>query len=241
MRLDLHLSKSGKVKSREHSKELITAGEVSVNGVIITKPAFDIMGDETIEVTETLKYVSRGGLKLEHALRLLGVDVRGKTCLDIGASTGGFADCLLQSGAAAVYTVDTGTAQLDPKIKNDPRITFFENADIRNFQAADFAKPIEFLTCDVSFISITKILPTIAQLLQGGCEGIILIKPQFEMAEKRREKNGVIKNKKTREAARNRVIEAANSLDLTVINCEESYPPGKDGNIEYVAHIKKRN
>jgi 23S rRNA (cytidine1920-2'-O)/16S rRNA (cytidine1409-2'-O)-methyltransferase len=241
MRLDLYLAKSGKVKSRERAKDLIAAGNVTVDGVAVTKPAIEVSGEENIEAVETLRYVSRGGLKLEHALRLFGIDVRGKTCLDIGASTGGFADCLLQSGAAAVFTVDTGTAQLDPKIKNDPRIISFENADIRDFTAAKFAKPIEFITCDVSFISITKILPKIAELTTGGCEGIILIKPQFEMDSKRREKNGVIKDKKTREAARDRVLEAANLLGLTVINCAESYPPGKDGNIEYIAHIKKRN
>jgi 23S rRNA (cytidine1920-2'-O)/16S rRNA (cytidine1409-2'-O)-methyltransferase len=239
MRLDLYLSKNGKTKSRERAKELIATGDVTVSGMVITKPAFEVTGDETIDVTETLKYVSRGGLKLEYALGVFGIDVSGKNCLDIGASTGGFTDCLLQNGASAVVAVDTGTNQLDMKIKNDPRVTFFENADIRNFTTADFAKPIEFVTCDVSFISITKILPKIAELLEDGCGGIILIKPQFEMETKRREKNGVIRIAKTRETARDRVLAAASFCGLTVINCTESYPPGKDGNIEYIAHIKK--
>jgi 23S rRNA (cytidine1920-2'-O)/16S rRNA (cytidine1409-2'-O)-methyltransferase len=234
MRLDQFLPKSGKVKSREHSKELILSGNVTVSGSVILKPAFEVSGDEEIEVTDTLKYVSRGGLKLEYALKTFGIDVSGKTCLDIGASTGGFTDCLLQNGAAAVIAVDTGTNQLDPKIKENPRVTFFENTDIRNFN--DFSEPIDFISCDVSFISVEKILPVIFKLLKA--DAVILIKPQFEMETKRREKNGVIKSKKVREAAREKVLAAVLKNGLTVINCTESYPPGKDGNIEYIAHIK---
>jgi 23S rRNA (cytidine1920-2'-O)/16S rRNA (cytidine1409-2'-O)-methyltransferase len=238
MRLDLYLAKSGKVKSRERATELITSGNVTVNGLVITKPAFEIVGDENIETVETLRYVSRGGLKLEYALKKFGIDVSGKTCLDIGASTGGFCDCLLQNGAAAVIAVDTGTDQLDPKIKNDPRVKSFENADIRDFKAADIGQTVGFLTCDVSFISITKILPKIAEILPEGTDGIILIKPQFEQEKRTSQKNGIIKDKKAREKALDRVLEAAKLLGLTVLNHTESYPPGKDGNIEYIAHIK---
>jgi 23S rRNA (cytidine1920-2'-O)/16S rRNA (cytidine1409-2'-O)-methyltransferase len=241
MRLDLYLSKSGKVKSRERAKELIAAGNVSVDGVIIMKPAFDVTGDESIEAVETLRYVSRGGLKLEYALSLFGIDVRGKTCLDIGASTGGFTDCLLQNGAAAVICIDTGTYQLDPKLRRLENVVCFENTDIRDFPISEITTAIKFITCDVSFISVTKILPKIAELLAFADDAVILIKPQFETETKRREKNGIIKNQKTREAALQKVLADANSLDLTVINCAESYPPGKDGNIEYITHIKKRN
>jgi 23S rRNA (cytidine1920-2'-O)/16S rRNA (cytidine1409-2'-O)-methyltransferase len=235
MRLDQFLPKSGKVKSREHSKELILSGNVTVSGNVILKPAFEVSGDEEICVTDTLKYVSRGGLKLEYALKTFGIDVSGKTCLDIGASTGGFTDCLLQNGAAAVIAVDTGTSQLDPKIKENPRVTCFENTDIRHFNES--TQPIEFIACDVSFISVEKILPVINKLLKS--DAVILIKPQFEMETKRREKNGIIKDQKVREAAREKVLAAAAQNGLTVINCTESYPPGKDGNIEYIAHIKR--
>jgi 23S rRNA (cytidine1920-2'-O)/16S rRNA (cytidine1409-2'-O)-methyltransferase len=239
VRLDQFLAKSGKVKSREHAKELITSGNVTVSGAVETKPSLEVSGDEEITVTDTLKYVSRGGLKLEFALKTFGIDVSGKTCLDIGASTGGFTDCLLQNGAEAVICVDTGTSQLDPKIRENPRVAFYENTDIREFPIGEITTAMKFVTCDVSFISITKILPKIAELLEYADEAVILIKPQFESEMKRREKNGVIKDKNVREAALERVLAAAAQNGLSVINRAESFPPGKDGNVEYIAHIKK--
>ncbi|MDR0992534.1 MAG: TlyA family RNA methyltransferase [Ruminococcus sp.] len=239
MRLDLYLSKSGKVKSREHAKELIASGNVKINGETVIKPAFDVSGEEAIEVTETLIFAGRGGLKLEYALEKFGVDVSGLTCLDIGASTGGFTDCLLQRGAKKVYAVDTGTDQLAPKIKNDPRVKALENTDIRNLSAEDFAETIDFVTCDVSFISVTKILSAIAEILVSGKEGIILIKPQFEQSGRVRQKNGIIKNAKDREAAKNAVLMSFEANGFSVLKTAESYPHGKDGNIEYIALIKK--
>jgi 23S rRNA (cytidine1920-2'-O)/16S rRNA (cytidine1409-2'-O)-methyltransferase len=239
MRLDLYLSKSGKAKSRERAKELIASGNVKINGEVVTKPAFDVSGEEQIEVSETLKYAGRGGLKLEYGLELFAVEVSGLICLDIGASTGGFTDCLLQKGARKVFAVDTGTDQLAAFIKSDNRVTAFENTDIRTLSAEDFGEPIDFITCDVSFISVTKILPKIAELLKSGGEGIILIKPQFEMSERKRQKNGIIRDRKDRETARDSVIANIKANGLETLNCAESKPHGKDGNIEYIAHIKK--
>jgi 23S rRNA (cytidine1920-2'-O)/16S rRNA (cytidine1409-2'-O)-methyltransferase len=239
MRLDLYLSKSGKVKSREHAKELITGGNVKVNGETALKPALEVSGEEIIDVLDTLKFASRGGLKLEYALETFGVDVSGKICLDIGASTGGFTDCLLQKGAKKVFAVDTGTNQLAKHIKNDPRVIALENTDIRNLTAEYFAEAIEFITCDLSFISVTKVIPKIADFLAPGGMGIILIKPQFEQAEQRRQKNGIIRDKKDREAARDRVAVCLTENGLTAEKSAESRPRGKDGNIEYIALIKK--
>jgi 23S rRNA (cytidine1920-2'-O)/16S rRNA (cytidine1409-2'-O)-methyltransferase len=239
MRLDLYLSKSGKVKSREHAKELIADGNVKVNGETVTKPSFEVSGEEAVDVTDTLKFAGRGGLKLEYALETFGLSVSDKICLDIGASTGGFTDCLLQNGAKKVFAVDTGTNQLAAKIKNDPRVAALENTDIRNLAAEHFAEAIEFITCDLSFISVTKIIPKITELLMPGGEGIILIKPQFEQAERKRLKNGIIRDKKDREAARDSVMSSLFANGLTAEKTAESRPRGKDGNIEYIALIKK--
>jgi 23S rRNA (cytidine1920-2'-O)/16S rRNA (cytidine1409-2'-O)-methyltransferase len=237
MRLDLYLSKSGKTKSRERAKELIASRNVTVDGEIVTKPAYEVSGDETIDITEPLLYVSRGGLKLAYALKIYDIDVTGKTCLDIGASTGGFTDCLLQSGAAAVFTVDTGSSQLHPKIKDDPRVISFENADIRDFSPESFPAAIDFVSCDVSFISVTKILPKIAELLKKDGGGVILVKPQFELEKRTSLKNGIVKSEKMRCEALEKAVNAAKSLNLTVKGTAESFPPGKDGNVEYIMSI----
>jgi 23S rRNA (cytidine1920-2'-O)/16S rRNA (cytidine1409-2'-O)-methyltransferase len=229
MRLDLYLVKHGLTESRERAKELIKSGAVALEGQIITKPAFEVF-DEKIEITASQKYVSRGGYKLEFALQAFDLDTADLVCMDIGASTGGFTDCLLQSGAKLVYAVDVGTAQLHPSLKSDPRVISAEQTDFRKLEAAAFP-PIDLFVCDVSFISATKILPALKSLMHSSSKALILIKPQFEI--KGRHKNGIIKSKSEREKAVENVLEAAKALGLEPKGVKECPFTGKDGNIEY--------
>ncbi|MDR0903679.1 MAG: TlyA family RNA methyltransferase [Ruminococcus sp.] len=228
MRLDLYLAENGFAESREKAKTLIKSGAVTVDGRVCTKPAFETNNEE-IKISTPLKYVSRGGYKLEFALDSFSVDPRGKICMDIGASTGGFTDCLLQRGAKRVIAVDVGTAQLHPSLLADPRVTSIEQADFRGLNHE--GEPIDLFVCDVSFISATKILPGLKNLMGENSRALILIKPQFEI--KSRRKNGIIKDKKQRAEAVSGVIAAAEALGLKNHGVKECPFTGKDGNIEF--------
>lgn len=244
MRLDVYLAEKGLTKSRAAAAALIKACGVSVNGIIIVKNAFEVGENDNVEIVgETLKYVGRGGLKLEKALEIGKIDLRGKTCLDIGASTGGFTDCMLQNGAERVFAVDVGTNQLDESLRGDKRVVSLENTDIRDF----FPEiQFDFIGTDVSFISLKLILPHIFRLLKtNGCAAV-LIKPQFEagnsaFGRKALSKKGVVTDEKIRLKIVAEVIEFAKQCGFAVICSQASPITGGSGNVEYLMILEKQN
>jgi 23S rRNA (cytidine1920-2'-O)/16S rRNA (cytidine1409-2'-O)-methyltransferase len=193
-RIDQLLVERGLSETRERAQALIIAGYVRANGQRVDKPGQRVPDDAAIDVTERLKYVSRGGLKLEAAIERFHIDVTGKVCLDIGSSTGGFTDCLLQHGAARVHAVDVGTGQLDWKLRNDPRVIVKEDVNARYLQPADVGEPADLAVCDVSFISVTLILPAIPPLLRTPGAMVILVKPQFEVGRAQVGKGGIVRD-----------------------------------------------
>lgn len=226
--------------SREYSKEIIMKGYVSVNGKCIKKPSFKANIDDEIILHKNAKprYVSRGGEKLFKALSYFNIDVSNKKCLDIGASTGGFSDCLLQNGAESIVAVDIGTAQLHSLIKGNEKVISFENTDIRTFS---LEYKVDFICIDVSFISVVKVLKTAFSFLSEQGDMVILVKPQFEAGQKNINKQGVVKNKKEH-------IKAIKNIDIFIKEnglgiCDITYSPikGAKGNIEYLVHVKKEN
>ena len=244
MRLDVYLAEKGLTKSRAAAAALIKACGVSVNGKIIVKNAFEVGENDNVEIVgETLKYVGRGGLKLEKALEIGKIDLRGKTCLDIGASTGGFTDCMLQNGAERVFAVDVGTNQLDESLRGDKRVVSLENTDIRDF----FPEiQFDFIGTDVSFISLKLVLPHIFRLLKtNGCAAV-LIKPQFEagnsvFGRKALSKKGVVTDEKIRLKIVAEVIEFAKQCGFAVICSQASPITGGSGNVEYLMILEKQN
>ena len=239
MRIDLYLAENGFVKSRERAKELIKSGQVVVDGVTVDKPSFDVSDGVNIEIIgEQLKYVGRGGLKLEKAISEFKIKLNSLTCIDIGASTGGFTDCMLQNGAEYVYAVDVGHDQLDEKLKNDSRVSNMERNNIRNLTADNFPKNPSFISTDVSFVSLTQILPKIKELLSNDGQAIVLIKPQFEAGKSAVGKNGIVKDKKVHIKVLENIISFCFSLELEAVNLIHSPISGGDGNIEYLVHLK---
>jgi 23S rRNA (cytidine1920-2'-O)/16S rRNA (cytidine1409-2'-O)-methyltransferase len=241
MRLDLYLVETGLASSRERAKTLIKSGSVTIDGVVCTKPAEEVgenPQDSEIAVTEPLKYVSRGGYKLEFALIAFDINVKDFICLDIGASTGGFTDCLLQNGASSVIAVDVGTNQLHESLKNDERVKSLEQSDFRKFDNAHFADiKLDLIVCDVSFISITKVIPAITGIMNEKTRALLLIKPQFEI--KGRHKNGIIRDKAKRKQAVETVVSFAEAAGLKVLGVKECPFTGKDGNIEFFMLCEK--
>jgi len=205
-RLDKLLVEKGLVESREKAQRLIMAGVVFVNRQKVDKPGTKVKTDSDIQIKKKEKYVSRGGYKLEKGLKVFGVDPSGLVCLDIGASTGGFTDCLLQYGAKKVYAVDVGKNQLHEKLRNDERVVVLEKTNARYLTEEHIPEPVEFFVSDVSFISILKILPAICSLIKEGAKGIILIKPQFELS-REEVKGGVVKEPFLHEKAIKKVID----------------------------------
>lgn len=244
MRLDVYLSEKNLTKSRAAAAALIKAGAVSVNGKIVEKSAFEVGENDDVEIVgETLKYVGRGGLKLEKALEIAKIELSGKTCLDIGASTGGFTDCMLQNGAKMVYAVDVGTNQLDEKLRNDARVVSLENTDIRDFF---LNSDVDFIGADVSFISLRLILPHIFRLLKNGGTAVVLVKPQFEagtssVGRKALSKKGVVTDEKARLKILDEVKEFAQQCGFTVLLTEKSPIIGGSGNVEYLMILEKQN
>ena len=241
MRLDAFLADIALCDSRTDAKKFILAGDVTVNGSVIKKPAYEIVGDEDIKVDKSSKkYVGRGGFKLEAALSFFDVKVDSKLAIDIGASSGGFTDCLLQNGATHVIAVDSGSGQLVDALRRDARVTVVENYNARYMSPKDFKYIPNLAVMDVSFISATLIMPSLKNCLADGADFICLIKPQFEVGKSRLGKGGIVKNTAIRQSAVNKVVDFAIAVGFELLAVRESPIIGGDGNIEYLAHFKNR-
>ena len=235
MRLDVYLTERGLVDSRAKAKRLIESGAVFLDGAPADKPSFDVKGEPQVTVHEE-RFVGRGGEKLAAALELFGVDPKGCRALDVGASTGGFTDCLLQNGAAAVVAVDAGCGQLHPRLCADPRVTNVEKYNARTLSAADVGVA-DLLVMDVSFISQTYILPRIPSVLCANGAAITLIKPHFEAGKAALNKNGLVKSPRDRIAAIRRVLASAAECGLACRGLAPSPILGGDGNEEFLAYF----
>lgn len=240
-RLDVLLVSQGLATSREKAKAVIMAGNVLVNGQREDKAGtmIDVKAQITVKGTQ-LKYVSRGGLKLEKAMSHFDLTLDGKVCMDVGASTGGFTDCMLQNGAVKVYSVDVGHGQLDWKLRNDERVTCMEKTNIRYVVPEDIAEPPAFVSIDVSFISLTKVLLPVRNLMTADGEVVCLIKPQFEAGREKVGKKGVVRDPKVHEEVIHKVIDYAAEIGLESRKLEFSPIKGPEGNIEYLLHLKKK-
>ena len=239
-RLDVLLVKRNLAESREKAKALIMSGIVYVNGQKEDKAGTTFEETAPIEVRgSTLKYVSRGGLKLEKAMDRFGVRLDGKICMDVGASTGGFTDCMLQNGAVKVYSVDVGHGQLAWKLRNDERVVCMEKTNIRYVTPEDIADPIGFASIDVSFISLTKVLGPVKALLEDNGQIICLIKPQFEAGREKVGKKGVVREPAIHLEVIDMVIDYALSIGFEALNLEFSPIKGPEGNIEYLLYLQK--
>ena len=234
-RLDRLLVERGLAPTREKAQALIMAGAVLVDGRKASKPGQPVDAESRIEVLEQPPFVSRGGLKLAAAIAHFGIRVAGRICLDIGASTGGFTDCLLQRGAARVHAVDVGAGQLDWKIRNDPRVAVHEKLNARYLRPEDLGERIDLAVCDVSFISATLILPAVAPLLQPAGEMVILVKPQFEVGKGQVGKGGIVREPELHQAACRRVDDAVrqSGFETALI---ESPILGAKGNREFLLY-----
>lgn len=240
-RLDVLLVKRGLAVSREKAKAVIMAGIVYVENQKEDKAGSMFPDTVKIEVRgNTLKYVSRGGLKLEKAMTHFGVTLDKKVCMDVGASTGGFTDCMLQNGAVKVYTIDVGHGQLDWKLRNDERVVCMEKTNIRYVVPEDLQEPADFSSIDVSFISLTKVLLPVYHLLKDNGEVVCLIKPQFEAGREKVGKKGVVRDPAVHEEVIDKVIAYAKSIGYAVRHLEFSPIKGPEGNIEYLLHIQKQ-
>ncbi|BAT72351.1 23S rRNA (cytidine1920-2'-O)/16S rRNA (cytidine1409-2'-O)-methyltransferase [Thermosulfidibacter takaii ABI70S6] len=236
-RLDKLLVDKGFVESREKAKALIMAGKVLVNGEKVTKAGTKVACDAAIELVEDLLYVSRGGIKLEAALREFGIDVTDKICVDIGASTGGFTDCLLQHGAKRVYAIDVGYGQLHWKLRNDPRVINIEKTNIRYIPRNIIPENVDFVCVDVSFISLEKVLPKVKEILGNKGEAVCLVKPQFEVGPEKVGKGGVVREERYRKEALEKVSKVAIGLGFTVKGVIPSPIKGSKGNQEYLMYM----
>jgi len=234
-RLDRLLVERGLADSREKAQALIMAGEVTVNGQKAAKPGQPVSGDCTVEVLARPPYVSRGGFKLAAALEHFAIDVAGKVCLDVGSSTGGFTDVLLQSGAARVHAVDVGAGQLAWSLRTDPRVVIHEGINARELKLTDIGERVDFLACDVSFISVTLILPAIVPLLQPGGQMVILIKPQFEVGKGQVGKGGIVREPQLHGAACQRVTRAVEESGFATAIIPSPIL-GAEGNKEFLLH-----
>jgi len=226
--------------SREQAKQSILEGKCRVDGQIKTKPGAKFSPKSDMKFCgEIIPYVSRGGIKLAHALTIFGIDPSGLNCLDIGASTGGFTDCLLQSGAKSVIALDNGSGQLHPKLTTDSRVISLENSNIRHIKPSDLPFLPEFITCDVSFISLALVIPTVSKLLAPSQSAVLLLKPQFECGPKAVNKQGVIKDHKEIDAAIRRTSECLAANQMPVRGLAQSPICGQNGNVEYLIYAEK--
>ena len=241
-RLDVLLTERGFFDSREKAKAVIMAGEVFVNGQREDKAGSKFDREAEIEVKgKVLKYVSRGGLKLEKAVEVYGLNLMDKTCIDIGSSTGGFTDCMLQNGAAMVYAIDVGTNQLAWKLREDKRVVSMEKTNIRYVTEEDIPEKADFASVDVSFISLTKVLPAAVNLLKDEAYMVCLIKPQFEAGREKVGKKGVVRDLSVHKEVIELVINFAIGLNLFIKGLTFSPVKGPEGNIEYLLYMQKRN
>ena len=234
-RLDVAMVSRQLVDSREKAQALILSGKVMVDGQKAEKPGHSVAETVRIEVTEPLKYVSRGGLKLEAALAHFAVDPRGKVCMDVGTSTGGFTDCLLQHGAARVHAVDTGAGQIDWKLRTDPRVVLHEKVNARYLTAKEIGEPVKLICCDVSFISVTLLISARAPLLEAYGDWIILVKPQFEVGRELVGKGGIVRDSAAQQAACENVSKAIVAAGFKSA-LMDSPILGAEGNREFLLH-----
>jgi len=237
IRLDQLLVERGLAASREKAQALLLAGAVLVDGQPAGKPGRTVAADCRLDVSAQPRYVSRGGLKLEAALREFSIDPSGRVCLDVGASTGGFTDCLLQHGAAKVFAFDVGHSQLDWKIRNDPRVVVREGINARHLTPADTGEPVSLVVCDVSFISVTLIVPTFPSLLDDNGELVILVKPQFEAGRDEVGKGGIVRDAAVQQAACDRVRGAVEALGFHAAIIDSPIL-GTEGNREFLLHAR---
>lgn len=239
-RLDVMLVNRGLAASREKAKAIIMSGIVFVDGQREDKAGSSFDEKVQIEVKgSTLKYVSRGGLKLEKAMKHFDVTLTDKVCMDVGSSTGGFTDCMLQNGAVKVYAVDVGHGQLDWKLRNDERVVCMEKTNIRYVTPDQIDELVEFASIDVSFISLTKVLAPVKELLTEKGEIVCLIKPQFEAGREKVGKKGVVRDKNVHKEVIHMVMDYAASIGFVLCNLEFSPIKGPEGNIEYLLHLSK--
>lgn len=240
-RLDVMLVEQGFATSREKAKAIIMSGIVFVDGQREDKAGTTFDSEKVkLEVKgHTLKYVSRGGLKLEKAMDRFGIRLDGKVCMDVGASTGGFTDCMLQNGAVKVYSVDVGHGQLDWKLRNDERVVCMEKTNIRYVTPEDIAEKPAFVSIDVSFISLTKVLGPVKELMTEDGELVCLIKPQFEAGREKVGKKGVVRDKSVHLEVIEMVMNFAESIGFKLLHLDYSPIKGPEGNIEYLLHMTK--
>lgn len=241
MRIDVYLASSGILSSRSEAKSYIEEGLVYVGTKQILKPSFEIDGlEDQISVDTTVRiYASRGGIKLAGALKEFKLDVTGKRCIDVGASSGGFTDCLLQNGAQGVIAVDSGSGQLIDKIRQNDKVTVFENYNARYMKPSDFPYVPDFAVMDVSFISATYIIPALSDCLSDNADFVCLIKPQFEVGRAALGKGGIVKDSKARQAAVDKVVACARDCGFDTLGIITSPIKGGDGNVEFLAHFRK--
>lgn len=240
-RLDVLLVKRGLAVSREKAKAVIMAGNVYVENQKEDKAGTMFQDTVNVEVRgSTLKYVSRGGLKLEKAMTHFGVTLKDKVCMDVGSSTGGFTDCMLQNGAVKVFAIDVGHGQLDWKLRNDERVVCMEKTNIRYVVPEDLGEAADFSSIDVSFISLTKVLLPVYHLLKEDGEVVCLIKPQFEAGREKVGKKGVVRDPEVHKEVIEKVISYGQSIGYAALHLEYSPIKGPEGNIEYLLHLKKK-
>jgi len=237
LRIDLALVRRGLAESRERAQAMIVAGQVMVNNQKVEKAGALVPGDGDIRILGTpMPYVSRGGLKLEAALREFKVDVSGKTAMDVGASTGGFTDCLLQHGCRKVYAVDVGYGQMAWKLRQDQRVVVIERVNIRDMAPSLVPEQVDIAVIDVSFISLEKVIPAVQQFLKPVAAVIALIKPQFEVNREQVGKGGIVRDDAAREAAKERITAFVQEQGFDVRGVIPSPITGQDGNVEYLIH-----
>jgi 23S rRNA (cytidine1920-2'-O)/16S rRNA (cytidine1409-2'-O)-methyltransferase len=238
-RLDVTLAERGLFGSREQARAAVIAGEVRVNGDVVTKAGHAVADGDSLEVAERPRYVSRGGVKLAGALDTFGLDVDGWSAVDVGASTGGFTDCLLQRGAAHVVAVDVGYGQLAWSLRTDDRVTAVERTNIRHVDPVELGAPFDLVVADLSFISIAKVLPSLTALMSPEAQLVVLVKPQFEAGKGRVGKKGVVKDPRIHAEVLRDAIGAMNAAGLVVRNVTYSPIAGPEGNLEFWVHAAR--
>lgn len=237
-RLDIAVFEQGYAPSREKAKAVIMAGQVYVNNQKVDKAGFELKEDDVLEVRgNTLKYVSRGGLKLEKAMQCFPIDISGKICMDVGASTGGFTDCMLMNGASKVYSIDVGYGQLAWKLRCDDRVVNLERTNFRYVDETKITDKIDFASVDVSFISLKLIFPNLKKFLKPGGKAVCLIKPQFEAGKEKVGKKGVVRDVSVHLEVVNRVMQEAVDAGFSVLGLDYSPVKGPEGNIEYLMFL----
>lgn len=241
-RLDILLTERGLAESRQKAQAVIMAGHVFVAGQRVDKPGTAVLSDAPIEVRgHTLPYVSRGGLKLEKAMKTFPITLTDKICADIGASTGGFTDCMLQNGAKYVYAIDVGTNQLAWSLRQDERVCSMEKTNIRYVTPDDIGELVDFVSIDVAFISLTKVLEPVKALMKENAQIVCLIKPQFEAGREQVGKKGVVREPRVHEEVIQMVMNYALSLGFHILGIDHSPIRGPEGNIEYLLYMENDN